>query len=228
MNHIEELNKIETEIIPTAERGKIAFELEQKVKELQHSIGSNFLEMGKVLKEIRDNQYYRELGYDTITDWLQERSISAGWAWNFINIYEIFILEHKLSPARVLETDYSKLSLILPIVKRHPDQVDDWLTKAENLRRIDLRREIMDFKHANHPEEMNPLKQGVYISLFDLYELLHYLIAIKELFDEKKEFKKQLQFSCDYLINMIKHASGIEDENKYLDIEKIKKIKEEK
>lgn len=135
-------------IQPSAKRGKIARRLENDLLELRRRMGRNFLEMGKILKVIRDKEYYRELGYDTVTEWLSspDVAISASWAWNFIAIYEIFMERHKLEPDRILDISYNKLTQIIPVVRKSPDQIEDWLNKAEVLRRIDLQKEIKEHR----------------------------------------------------------------------------------
>lgn len=91
------LNAATSNIVPTQERGELAFKLEQEAIQLKNRIGTDFLEMGRILKEIRDNGYYVELGYSKITEWLSERSISPSWAWTFIDIYETLVLEAETS-----------------------------------------------------------------------------------------------------------------------------------
>lgn len=146
-NAIESLNTeiiVATQDMTQDERSKLAFELEQHLRDIKMRTGMNFIEMGKTLKEIRDNKLYKELGYDTVTEWLSDPdiSISASWAWNFISIYEILILKHGIMPEKLLEADYNKLIQIIPIVRKNPESAEVWVEKAKTLRKIDLQREI--------------------------------------------------------------------------------------
>lgn len=129
----------------TPERGENAYRVEQLIRDLKTQIGRNFLAMGKLLKEVRDNRYYLELGHSSMSAWLSEISISASWAWNFIDIYEVFIVQYQLDENRVLEIDYTKLSSIIPIIREHPEEMETWMTAAESLRRIDLQKEIKQY-----------------------------------------------------------------------------------
>jgi len=142
---------------PDKERAKVAFELEQDVKNLKVEVGRNFLELGLKLKTFRDNQYYLDLGFASITEWLSspDISISAPWAWNLISIYELLIIKFKLAPERVLATDYSKLHQILPLIKKHPEDLEKWLTAAGTLRRIDLQKEIREIQIKDRRQEID-------------------------------------------------------------------------
>lgn len=144
--------------ITTNQRYTTATRLEERVRSLKFEVGRSFLDLGKTLKEIRDNDYYKELGYESILEWLSspEISLSATWCWNLIAIYELFIVEHKLSPENVLSVDYSKLTEIAPVIKREPDKLEEWLDKARVLRRIDLRREIKEHNVQKKEDEYIP------------------------------------------------------------------------
>lgn len=137
------------DVVKSEKRANVAFELENKVKELKTKVGTSFLELGKTLKEIRDNQYYLDLGFESITQWLSspDVSISPTWAWHFISVYEVLILERKLTTSSVLATDYNKLHQIVPVLRNNPSEnAEEWLEKARSLRVVDLKREIQEFQ----------------------------------------------------------------------------------
>lgn len=195
---------IETE--NSINRAEVAFSLEQHIKDLKIQLGHNFLNIGKTLKEIRDNEYYRELGYESISEWLNspDISISARWAWDFIAIYEVFILEHKVDPQMVLETDYSKLHQILPLVRNETEnsKVEAWLEKAKNLRRIDLTREINEYRHVDDQQIADAGVAHIRVSL-----LLDWINLIKQ--DQKDTVIEEIT-------GEIKKSTGL------LDLSKIK------
>lgn len=209
------------------QRGEEAFLLEGEIKDLKKKVGNNFLEMGRVLKEIKDKDYYRELGYETIIDWLSspDISISQGWAWNFIAVYEIFIEQYQLSPERVALIDYTKLQQIVPIVKKDPEHLEDWLTKAEELRRVDLCREIREFRQQSNPEDiLEDMKaQTTPIGIGELRSWFKLISAIKndlpQLENLKNEDKRTHMLALDQKIadlyskiaNVVKRATGIEN-----------------
>lgn len=202
------LNK-EVDAKPTRKRSEIAFELEQQVKGVKFKVGENFLKLGKLLKEFRDHAYYKDLNYDTMTDWLSspDISISVGWAWNFISIYEIFILRHGLSPARVLEADYSKLQVIIPLVRKNPDSAEDWLEKATDLRRVDLKREIQEYKGQTEKEIAEESVSHIRV------EKLLFWLNILKIF-EKENDKVVLETLKEEIEGQIKKSTGLMDISK--------------
>lgn len=151
MDYLEIKDKLDNtalSVTPTEERGIIAFDLEKNLINQKRGISVGFIEIGKILKEIRDNSYFVELGYNRFSDWLNspDVSITPGWAWNFIAMYTLFVEQHQVDMSRLCKIDYNKLSAIIPVVKDHPEQLDTWLVAAESLRKSDLVREIKSQK----------------------------------------------------------------------------------
>lgn len=154
----------------TDERADLAYKLENELRDTKKRLGTGFIEIGRILREIRDNGYYVELGYETITDWLSspDVSITPAWAYHFIAIYETFILEHKIKMDDLAGIDYTKLRDIVPVVRENPKKIEEWIDKARELRRIDLRRELQEFKvkreaklHEKVTAEQKPLQQAI-------------------------------------------------------------------
>ena len=206
------LDETVEDIKPTEERATVAFKLEKKVKDLKYGVGQNFLEMGRLLKEIRDNQYYKDLGYDTVSEWLSSPDISINprWAWDFISVHEIFVEKHGLAPASVLEADYSKLHDIIPIVRKDPDKVEEWLDKATNLRRVDLRREIDEYKGKDDKDIADGATAHVSVNrLLDWLRLLD--------FSTKEDNTTYLETLKEEIEGQIKKSTGL------LDISELKK-----
>ena len=141
-----ELTSVIGSILPTLKRGERAFALEQELISKKDEINSCYFEIGKILSEIKSEGLYVELGYERITDWLSSLYISLRMAWFLIGIYEFFIVEQKMQVPTLKSVDISKLFDILPIVKANPQNLEEWVEKARNLRAIDLRKEIKELK----------------------------------------------------------------------------------
>ena len=138
---------METDIV-ASERATTAFNLETEFKKLRIELGQNFLEMGKALTIIRDNNYFLELGFDSISQWLSSPDISFSRTTGVIlmSIYDFYIESKKIAPTEIIDIDQSKLYDILPVVQKHPEEFDKWFEYAKSMRRIDLRREIKKSK----------------------------------------------------------------------------------
>lgn len=144
----------------TQAESQAAFDAEQSVVQLKSQIQGSYLELGRRLKEIKENKYYLILGYTTINEWLSDPkiTIAATWARNAMAMYDMYILQLGKSPEELQGIDYTKLYNILPIIKKHPEQADDWLTKARELRRIDLQSEIKVKKISDRVEKIENLQ----------------------------------------------------------------------
>lgn len=143
------------------QRVELAAQLEEIVKSIQQSSGRDIFELGKALKEIRDNELYKELGYDTVTDWYKspEIGMSPSWAASFISMYELYIVKLGKKVEDILPSDYSKLRDIAPIIESKPEEADEWIDKAKHLRRVDLKREVREFEFRHSPATTREVKQ---------------------------------------------------------------------
>lgn len=90
-------------------------------------------------------------------------------AQRLIRIYQFFILEKGYTEKRLALVGYSKLDLLVPVIKAKTDEADDWLDKAALLTASDLISEVR-------------LKDK---SLADILECIH------------KSTTKVLYFRCD-------------------------------
>lgn len=204
---------------PTASelsRGEYAAQLETKVIRLKQGVGLNFLELGRLLCEVKEEEYFKELGFETITEWLSspDVSISPGWAWNFIGLYDTYIRKAKLQPADIQTIDYTKLQMITPVVKRHPDKLDELLTKAATLRRVDLKRDLRQFK-AEHGEDPEIEKERVFMTVGEMTQMVKDLEEV-ETVKNRNLMKVQARGVCDNLKDILAERSGIEDLDTYL------------
>lgn len=98
----------------------------------------------------------------------------------------------------------------------------EWVDKADNLRRVDLKREILKFKQLNLPpeEKKDLFKQSVFVSLQQLIEVYHYVLALEKM--DIPEKPKVMAVSAKIVLeDMIKKSSGVEDIQEVVDQDKI-------
>lgn len=165
----QELNGVANPSLPTEERANVAYSLEKGLLNLKRGVAKNFLMMGKVLKEIRDNGYYKELGYDSVSEWLRspDISLSERWSLSAISIYDTFVNKLDMSFDEVAEIDYSKLYEINSIVKRDPDNAEKWIDAARSMRKVDLIRELQEHRLEERAKLIEPSKKDNNIVLGD-------------------------------------------------------------
>ena len=152
----------------TEAQGKEAYQVHQSVLELKRQMGIAFVEMGRLLKVVRDNKYYEVLGYDTFTSYVinSELGFKRRTAYYYVEIYEMFIEELGYKVQAVAQIGYDKLCKALPIVRKHivieseiktnvKEGVDDLsfktrigeiLTDAQELRPVDFAKKYKDEK----------------------------------------------------------------------------------
>ena len=107
---------------------------------VKHRIGKDLLILGHLLKINHDNQYYKTLNYDTWESFLAipELSMSRFWAYKLMKVYETWIEEFGVEPAK-LDVDLEKLWLTTTMGLNETNY-EEMLEQARNLSRSDLRQ----------------------------------------------------------------------------------------
>jgi SAM-dependent methyltransferase len=146
--------------ITTQEEAVAAEQAERAIIHLKTTIQGSTLELGKRLKEFKDGKQYLLRGYNTVNEWLSspEVTIAATWASHAITMYEFYVLKLGRKPEELQGIDYTKLYNVLPMIKKHPEQAEEWINKAKELRRIDLQSEIKTQKISDRVETIETLK----------------------------------------------------------------------
>jgi len=121
----------------------IAFGYMVKLREMIKQQGVLFLEIGRLLKIIRDEKYFRQLGdYSTWTDFLAsgELSLSHTTIYTYIGIYEVFVMKYGFDFDYLAPIPYDKLSKVLrpARIADNADEAREIVEKARTLSRSDL------------------------------------------------------------------------------------------
>ena len=106
-------------------------------------IGKGFLVLAFLLKENRDNAYYKILGYDSFEEFLAEPDLAfrRSTVYNLIHQYELYIQELKCNEDFLAEIGSRRLQIISPVVKTDPSL---WLDRAKELTKSDLILEVRE------------------------------------------------------------------------------------
>jgi len=114
-----------------------------KTLELKDQIEGGFLELGQRLGRIKRSLMY-EPHWSSWEEYLMELGISNSMASRLINIYERFVVDWKIAPAKLVAAGgWTVVAKILPRVTDRQDALE-WLSKAKTLSRTDLGRELAE------------------------------------------------------------------------------------
>jgi len=126
---------------------------------LKRNMGLAFLNMGKLLKIIRDNKFYETLGYNNFTSYVvnSELGFKRSTAYYYIEIFEFFVQKLKWKQKKVVEMGYDKLVRLMPVIKKNPENEDVLVTDAEALRPYDFNKKYRnEEKQEGHEEFLAP------------------------------------------------------------------------
>ncbi len=105
-----------------------------------------FLIIGKLLKDIRDEKLYLVLDYDNFSQFLEseELSFSREKAYMCIRTFEYYIEYLELDPERIGSISISRLSMMVPMLKKIED-------KTEQVKKIE---EMTFLRHGDFVKEV--------------------------------------------------------------------------
>lgn len=139
-------------------REEKAFAVWQKILSAKQSYQALFLIIGKLLRDVRDQELFKELDYANFTEFLQseELGFSREKAYLCIRAYEYFIEHLELSPNIVGQMNISRINLMIPVLKKLEaesgrDAVIDQIEDYNSLRLPDFMREINQSKKSKKP-----------------------------------------------------------------------------
>jgi len=126
-----------------------AQEIIQKIIELRNDTALNVLKLGALLKVVRDEELYLLSDHETFAAFLADPLIGFKRAtvYYWIHMYEFYVIENQINPADIAKLPMSNLQVVLPMIKEHPEELQEWMAKAESLGRKDLIDEVRERRH---------------------------------------------------------------------------------
>jgi hypothetical protein len=122
-----------------------AKKLFESAQKMCKAIEENFVSLGEMLTQIKDEKIYRFVGYETFKDFVEtELHISGSRANTLANIYKVFIQGMDMYDGDIQAIGYDKVALIVPMVRKAESAAvaKDWVEKADGLNIKDLRSAI--------------------------------------------------------------------------------------
>lgn len=149
---------------------------------LKNVIGRDFLTMGHLLWTNKKENYWRSLGHESFDEFIAEPEVglSPSMVYGVMQVYETFILKLARPVDEVAQIDYTKLTAIVPVT--NAENVRDWLDKAANLSRSDLRTEVAEAqgKAPKEWKEKTPEPEGLYDTIPPICSGASYVEGVKQ------------------------------------------------
>lgn len=142
---------------PAIKRDDMAVRIDTSIDKAKYLVVEGFLKIGILLKEMRDERYYEELGHRTFTEYLESKDFSRVSAYKCINIHDLYVEKLGVPEERLMQIGVEKLNLIKDIVET---DADEWLSKSQVLSTRDLKYEVkrVSLGLPEKPEEITRLQ----------------------------------------------------------------------
>lgn len=152
----------------TSRQGEEAFEIHQQLLKLKEELGIRFLMMGKLLKEIRDNNYFQVLGYDNFTSYVvnSELGFKRSTAYGYICLYEWFVEKLGYDVQRIGHLSLNEMTRVMTVLKSElegdeelisnkvlRERSDELLTEVKDLRPVDFVKKYKDNERQEGHED---------------------------------------------------------------------------
>lgn len=150
--------------LKVTEKNELAYNYFQKLKSVLRQQGVLFLETGRLLKILRDEELYQYIGegYDTWTGFLGDPDIgiSQSRAYAYMGIYEIFIMRYGLEMDSLASIPWDKLRLALPEARRagSKEKAIQIVERTRSLSRSDLKVEFGQEKDEKGEQKTKTVK----------------------------------------------------------------------
>jgi len=162
--------------------GDVLLGLIEVLVNLKKEIGTNLLQMGKILYKIKEERLYAPQ-YESFNEFLAmpELSFSRAMAYKAVVVYRVFV-ETYAAQDLIEGIDPDKLYKIAGVVDNN--NLDDWLGKARVLSRGDLTEEVREAK-GNKP------RPGLLELVEEFLEKHKHLILPREIIYAWESWRKQ-------------------------------------
>jgi len=123
-----------------------AFQTWKALLSAKRSHDGLFLVIGKLLKDFRDQELFKQLDYENFSQFLasEELGFSREKAYMCIKTFEYYIEYLELDPERIGQMNISRLSMMVPMLRQVEDKTEavKMIDEMNNLRHGDFVREV--------------------------------------------------------------------------------------
>lgn len=128
------------EVLEPDAAAQAAHEIDQRVRSTLKTMRGMWVQLARDLHRFNRSELWRDLGADSFEQWLAdpELDLERRWVYNLISVYEQLVVRRGIDPSRLQELQVSKVAEVLPAIRRELVTVEEALSDAETLRRVDL------------------------------------------------------------------------------------------
>lgn len=126
---------------PEERAAKKAFKVEEKIKSGVGAIKQVWIALAGHLHEFYTGRMWLALGHEKFEEWLgtPEIGLQRSQTYQLIEIYEELVVKRGVSQEELAALEMSKLSVILPALRKDEVELEDALADCESLSRSELR-----------------------------------------------------------------------------------------
>lgn len=137
-----------TAATPEERRAKRAFNVEAKIKKGCSAIRAAWVALAGFLYEFQQEEMWRDLDHESFEAWLASPDIDLGRSqvYALIECYRELVLEREVPLDNLRGLEVSKVSQVLPAIRRGEVELDEAIADCESLSRLDLREK---YRKAN-------------------------------------------------------------------------------
>jgi transcription elongation factor Elf1 len=118
-----------------------AREVTLKILDIKRKMASDFIELGRLFKDVRDNKLWELEGAETFNAYIAETGFDKTTVYKFIRVCETFVDKYKVDSNRLEEAGWVKLAKVAPHVDDNNYEV--MLDIAENNSLSDIDAELV-------------------------------------------------------------------------------------
>lgn len=112
---------------------------------LKKNLEKSFINLGQYLHEIKEKSLW-EANWSSWDEYCLELKMSRNSINKLIQIYSTFVLDYNIGPEKIATAGgWTVVSELLPVIETR-EQAIEWIHKAQELTREDLRKEVTEAK----------------------------------------------------------------------------------
>lgn len=141
-----------------------ASELDSQIRNLTSALNKSVYMLGMLLARVKDKGGFEALGYQSFDQYLADTNlgVSRRTAMAYIQVYIQFVEKWGCDLEDIQDIPYYKLLMVTPKIKKNPETLEEWISKAESLSATDIKREIEDEVLEGEMVQDRPPKPEVY------------------------------------------------------------------